>query len=117
MDFGAALASAAQALKTAKQLREIDGEMDVAELKAKMADLYINVAEVRMALADAQEAVRAKERTAPDWFDQDDLAPQLAPSSVSACRTREMEEQREKMCAGRALSNRRLFGPTKPSPK
>jgi hypothetical protein len=61
LDFGAALASAAQALKTAKQLREIDGEMDVAELKAKMADLYINVAEVRMALADAQEVVRAKD--------------------------------------------------------
>jgi Zn finger protein HypA/HybF involved in hydrogenase expression len=61
LDFGAALASAAQALKIAKQLREIEGGMDVAELKTKIADLYINVAEVRMALADAQEVVRAKD--------------------------------------------------------
>ena len=57
MDFGAALASAAQALNLAKQLREIDTGMDVAEFRAKTVELYINLADVRIALADAQEVV------------------------------------------------------------
>jgi len=61
MDFAIALASAAQALNVVKQLREIDSAMNVAELKAKMAELYGNLADVRMALTDAQEELRAKD--------------------------------------------------------
>lgn len=61
MDFAAALAAAAQALGIVKQLREIDHAMNVGDLKAKMADLYGKLANVRMALTDAQEALRVKD--------------------------------------------------------
>jgi hypothetical protein len=61
MDIAAALASAAQALNVVKAIRDIDNAMGVADLKAKMADLYGNLAEVRMALTDAQDALRTKD--------------------------------------------------------
>jgi hypothetical protein len=53
MDFAGAVASAAQALNVVKGLRDIDSAMNVVDLKAKMADLYGKLAEVRIALTDA----------------------------------------------------------------
>ncbi|AMS42242.1 hypothetical protein [Aminobacter aminovorans] len=61
MDWAVAISAAAQAIGIVKDLREIDKGFDHGELKARMADLYINLADVRMALVDAQEEARAKD--------------------------------------------------------
>lgn len=61
MDFSVALASAAQALNVVKQLREIDTAMSVADLKARMAELYGTLADVRIALSDAREVIHDRD--------------------------------------------------------
>lgn len=61
MDFSLALASAAQALNVVKQLREIDTAMSVADLKARMAELYGTLADVKIALSDAREVIHDRE--------------------------------------------------------
>ena len=61
MDFGAALAVAGQSIGIVKDLRDIDRGLEAAEYKAKMAELYSNLAELRMALSDAQGEVKERD--------------------------------------------------------
>ena len=61
MDLTTAIATAAQAVAIVKDLRSIENSFSEAEIKAKMAELYSNLADVRMALADAQEDMRKKD--------------------------------------------------------
>ncbi|MEQ1950567.1 hypothetical protein [Mesorhizobium sp. CN2-181] len=60
--FVETLAAASQVLGVIKELRDIDKGLSQGELKARMADLYSSVADIRMALADANEELRAKDR-------------------------------------------------------
>ncbi|WJR67652.1 hypothetical protein QTA58_02485 [Neorhizobium sp. CSC1952] len=60
VDIATGLSMAAQAIGIAKDLREIDKGLDAGEFKAKMAELYSSLADVKMALADAQEELKAR---------------------------------------------------------
>ncbi|MGR9078126.1 hypothetical protein [Rhizobium leguminosarum] len=62
VDIAGALAILGQAIGIAKDLREIDRGLDAGEFKARMADLYGSLADVKMALADAQEELKAKDK-------------------------------------------------------
>lgn len=62
VDIAAGLTIAAQAIGLVKDLREIDRGLDTGEYKAKMAELYSSLADVKMALADAQEALKTKDQ-------------------------------------------------------
>ena len=66
MDIASALAATAQALKITKELREINGEFDRAETKAKMADIYLSLAGVKIALADTQLEMKTKDEEIED---------------------------------------------------
>jgi hypothetical protein len=61
MDFAGAMASAASALTIVKQLNDIDRSLSEGELKAKIASLYVSLADVKMALADAHQELQAKD--------------------------------------------------------
>jgi hypothetical protein len=61
MDFAGAMASAASALTIVKQLNDVDRSLGEGELKAKIASLYVSLADVKMALADAQQEIQAKD--------------------------------------------------------
>jgi chromosome segregation ATPase len=61
MDFAGAMASAASALTIVKQLNDVDRSLSEGELKAKIASLYVSLADVKMALADAQQEIQAKD--------------------------------------------------------
>lgn len=61
MDFMLALSAANQALGLVKDLREIDRGLSQGELKAAMAEIYGNLADVKVALADARQEMQAKE--------------------------------------------------------
>ncbi|RZJ47438.1 MAG: hypothetical protein EON87_00980 [Brevundimonas sp.] len=70
MDIASGLAAAAAALSTVKQIAELDKALSQGELKLKMASLYSDLADVRMALSDAKERVADLEgqmKTAADW--------------------------------------------------
>jgi DNA repair exonuclease SbcCD ATPase subunit len=58
MEITTALSTASTALKLVKDLRDIERDLDSASYKAKMAELYGSLAEVKMALADAQIEIR-----------------------------------------------------------
>jgi DNA-directed RNA polymerase subunit M/transcription elongation factor TFIIS len=66
VDIPGTLAVLGQAIGIAKDLREIEKGLDVGEFKAKMAELYGSLADVKMALADAQEELRAKDKIIAD---------------------------------------------------
>lgn len=57
MDIAAGLSAATAALGTVKQLADIDKTFSQAELRAKMASLYSDLADVKIALSDARETV------------------------------------------------------------
>ncbi|MCS3740217.1 hypothetical protein [Rhizobium sp. BK661] len=61
MDIMGALAVASQSIKLAKDLRELERELDSAGYKAKMAELYGNLADIKIALSDAKEALHEKD--------------------------------------------------------
>jgi hypothetical protein len=61
VDIAAGLSIAAQAIGIVKDLREVDKGLDTGEYKARMAELYSALADVKMALADAQEEIKAKD--------------------------------------------------------
>ena len=66
VDIAGTLAVVGQAIGIAKDLREIDKSLDSSEFKAKMAELYSSLADVKMALADAQEDLWAKDKIIAD---------------------------------------------------
>ena len=61
MDWAGALTAASTAVKIAKDLREIDRGLDQAELKARLADVISNMADVRIALTDARDEMRERD--------------------------------------------------------
>lgn len=61
MDIMSALATAGQAIKIAKDLRDIERDMDSASYKAKAAELYGNLADLKIALTDAKEELHEKD--------------------------------------------------------
>ncbi|MQV46514.1 hypothetical protein [Sinorhizobium medicae] len=61
VDIAAGLSIAAQAIGIVKDLREVDKGLDTGEYKARMAELYSALADVKMALADAQAEIRSKD--------------------------------------------------------
>jgi hypothetical protein len=62
MDWAGALSGIATAAGIAKDLREIDKGLDQAEMKAKLADVISNLADVRFALVDARDEMRARDQ-------------------------------------------------------
>ncbi len=61
VDLVTGMAVLTQAVGIAKDLRQIDKGLSDAEYKAKMAELYEALAEVKMSLADAQLAMRERD--------------------------------------------------------
>ncbi len=61
MDFVTAITAGTKALDLLKTLREIDKSFDAATWKAKVAELMSDVAEMKMALLDAREAIQGLE--------------------------------------------------------
>ncbi|OOG61968.1 hypothetical protein B0E45_31675 [Sinorhizobium sp. A49] len=62
MDWAGALSAIATAVGIAKDLREIDKGLDQAEMKAKLADVISNLADVRLALVDARDEMRTRDQ-------------------------------------------------------
>lgn len=62
MDIITGLAAASQALEIAKKLRELDQDFKASEFKLQIAELYGNLADVKIALADAKTALQEKDR-------------------------------------------------------
>jgi len=62
LDIITALTAVGQAIKITKDLREIDRGLDTATYKAKMAELYENLSDVKMALTDARETIHDREK-------------------------------------------------------
>ena len=62
MDLGAGLTLLSQATVIVKDLRDIDKGFDVAALKAKMADLYSTLADVKIALSNAQIEIHERDK-------------------------------------------------------
>ena len=61
MDISSGLAAAGQALTLVKGLIEVNAQLDKAELKARLAEIYTSLADTKIALADAQTALAAKD--------------------------------------------------------
>ena len=62
IDVVAAISAGTQALNALKAVREIDKSLDEASWKAKVAELMGNVADMKMALVDAQDEMRRLEQ-------------------------------------------------------
>lgn len=61
MDIPGALTGISTALTIAKQLKEIDARIDESTFKLKIAELTAALAEAKLGLIDAQEALREKD--------------------------------------------------------
>jgi hypothetical protein len=59
MDIMTAIAAATNAVDLLKSLNQVDKEYDKAELKAKIAELLSNVADLKIALIEANDDLRA----------------------------------------------------------
>ena len=73
MDIATGITAATAALQTVRYIAELDKVLSQAELKSKMAALYTDLADVRMALTDARETVaelRAQVGKLEDWQDE-----------------------------------------------
>lgn len=66
MDIAAGLTLLGQATNIVKGLREIDKGFDLAALKARMADLYGTLADVKIALSDARETIHDRDGDADE---------------------------------------------------
>lgn len=62
MDLMTGLATVQQAIGIAKELRDLEKNLDSATYKAQIAELYSSLADVKMALTDAQTALHDKDR-------------------------------------------------------
>ena len=62
MDIVTGIAAVAQAISIAKDLREMDKEIDRAEFKLKIADLTSALADAKIALVDAQDSLGDRAR-------------------------------------------------------
>lgn len=70
MDIAAGLTLLGQAAGIVKDLRAIEKGFDLAAVKAQMADLYGTLAEVKIALSDAHDTIRDKERKIKEFEDK-----------------------------------------------
>lgn len=62
MDIMTGLAAAAQAVDITKKLRDLSAELDTATYRAQIAELYSNLADVKIALSDAKEALHERDQ-------------------------------------------------------
>ena len=60
MDIPTAVSVVSQSIGIVKQLRDLDRDFDKAAAKAQMAELYSNLADVKMALTDARHELQSK---------------------------------------------------------
>ena len=73
MEIAAGLTAATAALQTVKYLADLDKSLSLADLKSKMASLYSDLADVRMALTDARETIgglKIEVQRLSDWEDE-----------------------------------------------
>jgi hypothetical protein len=61
MDIIGALTVASHTIKLAKEIKDLERDLDAASYKAKMVELYENLADIKMALSDAKEALHDKD--------------------------------------------------------
>ncbi len=61
MDIQTGLTIAGSAIDLIKSLRQLDHDLDKADLKSKLAELYEQVADVKMALVDANTKIKELE--------------------------------------------------------
>jgi len=61
VDIMGALAIASQTIKVAKDLRDIERDVDSASYKAKTAELYTGLADLKIALSDAREELHERD--------------------------------------------------------
>ncbi len=64
---------ASSTLDLVKKLKNLDHDLDKASLKSDMVELYSNLAEVKMALVDAQQALHEKDRLLEEFKAQGDF--------------------------------------------
>jgi hypothetical protein len=62
MDIIAAISAATKALEALKAIRDIDKSFDAATWKAKVAELMSDIADMKLALIDANEQIRGLEK-------------------------------------------------------
>ncbi|UYN99817.1 MAG: hypothetical protein KIT02_00815 [Devosia sp.] len=62
MDLMTGLTALGEATKIAKALRDIERDLDSSTYKAQMAELYSNLGDAKIALTDAREELRARDR-------------------------------------------------------
>lgn len=70
MDIAAALAAVGHATTIVKAFRTIDKSYDIATVKAQMAELYGTLADVKIALSDAQEEIHSRDQTIRELGEQ-----------------------------------------------
>ena len=62
MDISSGISAAANAIAIAKTLKSIEASYDHAALKAKIAEIYEGLADAKLALIDAKEAIAGLEK-------------------------------------------------------
>lgn len=62
MNIPEALTIVSKTLELTKGLRDIDHKIEMAELKAKAADIYSAMADLKMALVDARDQIEQKDK-------------------------------------------------------
>ncbi|WP_411819671.1 hypothetical protein ABFZ85_12975 [Hyphococcus formosus] len=73
MDIVTGLSTLSQALRLAKELREVEQSFDAASYKAKIADLYMALGDVKIALTDAKNELYEKDQKIGDLIRQIDV--------------------------------------------
>ncbi len=61
MEIAAAITAMSATIKLAKTLKDLDHDLDKAELKGQMAELYNSLADVKMGLTDASLELKEKD--------------------------------------------------------
>lgn len=77
MEIAGAIVLAGETIKLVKGLKDIDHALDKSELKGNMAQLYSDLADVKMALVDAQTDLRQRDETIERLKSLQDFAGQL----------------------------------------
>lgn len=66
MDIASAITTATGTLKLVKGLRDLEHELDKSTLKGRMADLYGDLADLKVALSDAQTDLHQRDQKITD---------------------------------------------------
>jgi hypothetical protein len=63
MDVGSALGAVTQAITIVNSLKDLERSLDAATYKARIAELYSSLADVKMALTDARQELHDKDNS------------------------------------------------------